>query len=157
MSRPWLDTVSGGISAALNARGAADGCGPLVWTLTDTGGLSGLVGAHVGPARAVERAAAWAALLGLDGPAERPLLGGTVEYSGVVDGMPVVVWAVVDRVGIFGITVAPSDADEAEAPDDAVLAEAEAQRARRTDDAQHDDAEASEDLVGRTDPDGGAA
>lgn len=97
MSRPWAAAVQDGIAAALNGRGAAHSCEPLTWSFSMATWSMRLTGqVSVMPLDPASVAARWAALLGL-APVEAPVCEGTIEYAGVVDSMPITVWAIVDR------------------------------------------------------------
>lgn len=106
--RPWAAAVQRGVAEALNARGAAAGCAPLAWSVgvPDDGWrrlgvpdgrllLNGQVIAAHDYAAARRVAERWARELGLV-EQDEPICEGTVEYRGGVDGIYVIVWAVVD-------------------------------------------------------------
>ncbi|MDE1675090.1 hypothetical protein [Nocardia gipuzkoensis] len=91
-----------GVGAVVNKVGQRAGCAPLSWELfvtEDTGALavSGTTaGQDYSEAQVTEIVQAWAQLLGLS-QVLPPSTGGTIEYRGVIDGIEVEVWGVIDQ------------------------------------------------------------
>ncbi|MET9030913.1 hypothetical protein ABZW96_35695 [Nocardia sp. NPDC004168] len=91
-----------GVEAVVNKVGGRAGCAPLTWELyatDDTGALavSGTTsGRDYSEKQVLAIVQAWAELLGLSRVVP-PTTGGTSEYRGVVDGIEVEVWGVIDK------------------------------------------------------------
>jgi hypothetical protein len=94
------------VTDAMNKAGAGLGLPPIHWNSVAADGGMAAVSGHLGagqsgdPAEWLAAAERWAAALGLR---DRVTSGhGTVEWTGVVDGVRVEVWAVVDEVKFYG-------------------------------------------------------
>lgn len=103
------------VTDVMNKAGASLGLPSLAWYpngADETAGVSGHLGAaYAGdPADWLAAAERWAAALGLG---DRVASGhGTVEWSGAVDGVRVVVWAVVDEVKFYGEPLSSAGTEE---------------------------------------------
>jgi hypothetical protein len=104
--------LSDAVTDAMNKAGAGLGLPPIHWDSVGRGAVSGHLGAgwSGNPAEWLAAAERWAVALGLG---DRGTSGhGTVEWSGVVDGVRVEVWAVVDEVKFYGEPVSSAATEE---------------------------------------------
>jgi hypothetical protein len=103
------------VTDVMNKAGAGLGLPPISWASVAADGMEAVSGhlgvAHSGdPAEWLAAAERWAMALGLG---DRVTSGhGTVEWSGVVDGVRVDVWAVVDEVKFYGEPVSSAATEE---------------------------------------------
>jgi hypothetical protein len=87
----------------------APDCPPLYWTPLSgrvSEGARGLAGAKYCPDGAVAAVKTWVERFGLH-PDEAPMPG-TISYHGEINGLPVIVWAIIDHHDAFGHRVTPA-------------------------------------------------